>query len=130
MVAWMIVLSVLLVVAIAGFIVNTKARLSFLEKEAEVIDFIDEHWDFENRERVTGYQPIVRFEVDGKIYQGPGRIGSIRRTKNNKPTIVLYNPQNPAEFELKEISYGPGTGCIFVIIVLVALGVSVYFYIR
>ena len=127
---FIVISGVLLFVCIYLFFRSTTARLSFLEKEAEIIDYIDVHGNFDKPEVVTGYTPIVRFEVDGKFYQGTGRYESERRNKNSKRTIVLYNPQNPAEFELKELSCGPVTGCLWVVFFLIALGVSVYFYIR
>ena len=126
----MIVLGILLLLSIWGFFRNTTTRLYFLEKEAEVIDFTDVHGDFDSPARVTGYTPVVRFEVDGKFYEGKGSLIHVWSSKNHKSTIILYNPQNPAEFELKEVGYGPVAGCVLVIIFLIALVVSIYFYLR
>jgi hypothetical protein len=129
MVITMIVLGVLLILGFYGIIANTSTRLSFLEKEADVIDFI-EVYDSDTPNLISGYKPVVRFEVDGKFYQGATHVYPLWRTKENKSLVILYNPQKPSEFQAKESSASPATGCAFIVIVITALVVTLFFYLR
>ena len=122
---WIIVLSVLIVLWFVGMIKSATIRMSFLEKEAEVMYFI-EHYDSESG--TTTYDPFVSFEVEAKSYQR--KVRNPRQTKDYKNLIILYNPKNPSDCVTKE---GMGTtsgGCVVLILLIVGLGIAVYFYLR
>jgi hypothetical protein len=130
MMTLIIALGVLLLLFFCIVIAHTSTRLSFLEKEAEVIDFIEVRNDSESPERITGYKPVVRFEVGGKLYQNTANVFPLWENNVDKSVIILYNPQNPTEFKVKELSNNPVIGCIFVIFIIIAVGVTIYFYLH
>jgi hypothetical protein len=129
MVPLMIVLGILLVLVIFGTFIHTTTRLSFLEKEADIISFTPV-LDSEYPDGISGYKPVVRFEVNEKLYEGTADVFPLWLKQEGKSVTILYNPQNPAEFKVKEASSSPVTGCIFAVVVVVALAVTVYFYLN
>src|SRR5262245_6957393 len=104
MLTLIVVLVILLVLFFFGIIAHSSTRLSFLEKEAEVIDFIAVTDESDGTEMISGYKPVVKFEVEGKFYQGTAHVFPLWHNKTNKSLIILYNPKNPAEFQAKEPS--------------------------
>jgi hypothetical protein len=122
-----IVLAAILALAIFGLLVNGMNRLYFTEKEVEVIDYVTQY-NTEYPKTVTGYHPVVKFEVEGKTYQGELHVMPDWPTKERKTATILYNPKDPKEFVSKETSSSPVTGCIFIIALAIALAVALYNY--
>jgi hypothetical protein len=130
MVILIIVFGLLLLLSLYGLFAHTSTRLYFLEKQPEVIDFVEVYNDFDYPELLTGYKPVVRFEVKGKVYQGTAHVLPLWQKKEKKPITILYNPQDPSEFQVRESSTSPATGCMFVIIIVLAFAITLYFYVN
>ncbi len=64
-----VILGVLLMLAFFWLVLNSMNRLYFNEKQADVIDYIPQYND-DYPDKISGYQPVVKFEVEGKHTKG------------------------------------------------------------
>lgn len=100
---------------------NSKFMETALSTEA-TITRIDSHYDSIDEE--TEYDVFVRFDVDGKIYNGELNMYHVGMQEGGTTTIY-YNPNNPSDFRSSGSSFGTllfaGIGGLFFIIGLVML---------
>lgn len=124
-----IILSVLIVLVFFGLLITSTMRMWYLEKEVDVVDHVPVYDPEESlSETIVGYEPIVKFEIDGKSYGGKVRVRVDR--EKDKTVKILYDPSNPGDF-VSESSAGTMTGgCVMLVLLLAGLGIAIFLHLH
>lgn len=89
---------ILLVVAVVYQVVTDKKINEWTHTDAKVVDYIKESKLDSDGEYEVIYRAVIRYVVDGTVYEVKSASSSNIRPITGMKKIIAYNPENPQQF--------------------------------